>query len=823
MRNVTALTRRELISIFCSPLAYVVLTLFTVFSGFFFFFTTIAGLKASMSGTFGILSFVSLFAIPLITMRLLCDEYRTGTIESLMTAPVTDAEVVASKFLGALAFYLAMLAPTLIYVAILHRYGDLDLGPVLSGYAGLALAGSMFIALGLFCSSLSQNQIVAGSTAVIALLLIWVMGEVGQYVGGDFGPLLTYAGTESHLAAFAGGRIPLRDAFYFVSMAAFFLFLAVRVVESRRWRSGGMPGATATLWNRLTRWAILLGIVSLLMGLAAHMTFSWGAYPQVVVVGPVAFGALLVLGGILLNLRWIAGILRQRRFLVGLNVWTGVALSVIALVVANAIMVATPQTDACFLDMTRERIHTLSEKSVNILKGLDREVSITVLYGNGSVKTGYGDKGVDVTQRVKDLLRLYQSHGVKTQWVDIYADKLKAQQVALALKVPLEADTLVVSAGDQRAQIPFINLFEIEYAYGAMPTLAGFQGEEKITSAIVSLIERKPTTVCFLTGHGELAPEGEASKALAEFTGDLRRDNMKVTKLNLSQTGQVPEDCGLLVIAGPASPFPPVEVRHLEEYLQGGGKLLLAVKPRAAGGSIAGLEGLLAQYNVRLCDDEVVIEVGRDLRSGAQAGGVSFYTTFQAGHAITHDMGALNCYVQAASPVLTLVPEAAAQIPGGPPTLRSDWLVTPLLQTSPQGWGETNITDNPVTFDEKKDLRGPVTMAVAVSRKPHSAIPNAPATAPTSATGARLVILGATSILDDAALKANEANRTFALNCVNWLTERVTHLGIAPQRAQHRELAVSPALFRAIFLLTVLAMPLAAGFLGVWVWWARRR
>ena len=236
MRNVKALTRRELISIFCSPLAYVVLALFTAFSGFFFFFTTVAALKASMSGTFGILSFVSLFAIPLITMRLLSDEYRTGAIELLMTAPVTDAEVVASKFLGTLAFYLAMLAPTLIYVAILRRYGDLDLGPVASGYAGLALAGSMFIALGLFCSSLSQNQIVAGSTTVVALLLIWVVGEVGQYIGGDFGPLLTYAGTESHLAAFAGGRIPLRDTFYFISLTAFFLFLAVRVLESKRWR-----------------------------------------------------------------------------------------------------------------------------------------------------------------------------------------------------------------------------------------------------------------------------------------------------------------------------------------------------------------------------------------------------------------------------------------------------------------------------------------------------------------------------------------------------------------------------------------------------------
>ena len=584
-----------------------------------------------------------------------------------------------------------------------------------------------------------------------------------------------------------------------------------------------MPDTKPTLWNTLTRGAILLGIVCLFAGLAAHRILEGARLTQVAVMGPIIAGAALTLGGILLNLGWVVGLLRQRRFLAGLNVWAAVMLSVILLVVANAIVVATPQTDAWFLDMTRERIHTLSEKSLNILKGLDREVTITALYGTGSVSTGYGGKGVGVTQRLKDLLRLYQSRGVKTQWVDIYSDKLKAQQVALALKAPLEADTLVVTAGDQRAQIPFISLFEIDYAYGTVPTLGGFQGEEKITSAIVSLIERKPKTVCFLTGHGELTPEGDASKALGEFTADLRRDNMKVEKLNLSQTGQIPEDCGLLVIAGPTAPFPTEEALRLEEYLAGGGKLLLAVKPRVAGGGIAGLEGLLAQYNAQLFDDEVVIEVGRDLRSGAQAGGISFYTTFQAGHTITRDMGALNCYVQAASPVVALVSDAAPQTPGGPPTLRSDWLVTPLLQTSPEGWGETDITDKPVTFDEKKDRRGPVTMAMAVSRKPRSAVPNAPASAPTAATGARLVILGATSILDDGALTANQANRTFALNCVNWLTERETHLGIPPQRAQRKELAVSPAMFRAIFFLTVLGMPLAAGFAGVWVWWARRR
>ncbi len=239
MRNIPALARREMTSVFFSPLGYVLLTIFLFFSGFFFFALYAESLKASMNDMVEVIVFLFLVAAPFLTMRLLSEEYRSGTIETLMTAPVTDAEIVLAKFAGVTAFFLFMLAPTLVYVAILANLGEPDLGPVVSAYIGIVLMGMQFLALGLFCSALTRSQIVAGVATLILLLLIWLMGEFAATMTGRLGAVLRYAGTMNHLRAFTKGTIAFRSLFYFVSTTCFWLFLAVRALESRRWRQTG--------------------------------------------------------------------------------------------------------------------------------------------------------------------------------------------------------------------------------------------------------------------------------------------------------------------------------------------------------------------------------------------------------------------------------------------------------------------------------------------------------------------------------------------------------------------------------------------------------
>ena len=236
MRNALAVARREINAAFLSLLAWIVLTVFLIFSGFFFWLFASRTHEASLEGTIGIVSFFFLVATPLLTMRLLSEEYRSGTIETLMTAPVTEFQVVLGKFIGALAFYGFMLAPTLAYAAILLALGKPDVGVMFSSYLGLVAMGCEFIALGLFCSTLTRNQIVAAVFALVALLVLWVIGAVADYLPAALRASVEYLGTMQHLRAFSAGRVAFRDLFYFFSMTGFWLFLSVRVLESKRWR-----------------------------------------------------------------------------------------------------------------------------------------------------------------------------------------------------------------------------------------------------------------------------------------------------------------------------------------------------------------------------------------------------------------------------------------------------------------------------------------------------------------------------------------------------------------------------------------------------------
>jgi ABC-2 type transport system permease protein len=221
---------------FFSPVAYVVIVVFLVVSGYFFqkmlFLTNEATLRYSLA----ISQFVLSILTPVITMRLLSEETKTGTMETLMTAPVTDFEVVFGKFLAAWGLYGVMLTPTLLYIAALSWVGNPDIGPIISSYIGLILMGAMFVSVGLLVSALTKNQIVSAVIGIGALMILWF---AGYYVAGGEGwssEILRYIGTFGHWDTFTKGLIDTRDIIYYASLTALFIFITVRVVESRKWR-----------------------------------------------------------------------------------------------------------------------------------------------------------------------------------------------------------------------------------------------------------------------------------------------------------------------------------------------------------------------------------------------------------------------------------------------------------------------------------------------------------------------------------------------------------------------------------------------------------
>jgi len=181
-------------------------------------------------------SVIILFVLPMITMRTYAEEKRSGTIELLLTSPVTDVQIILGKFLGALGLYAAMLVVTMLYVGLLFRYGDPEVGPIASGYLGLLLLGGGFIAVGLLVSSLTRNQIVAGMATFGTFLMLWVISWVGDFTGPTAGKIVSYLSITEHFDDFSKGIIDTKHIVYYLSFITFGLFLTAKAVDSERWR-----------------------------------------------------------------------------------------------------------------------------------------------------------------------------------------------------------------------------------------------------------------------------------------------------------------------------------------------------------------------------------------------------------------------------------------------------------------------------------------------------------------------------------------------------------------------------------------------------------
>ena len=504
-----------------------------------------------------------------------------------------------------------------------------------------------------------------------------------------------------------------------------------------------------------------------------------------------------------------------------------IGLGVALLVVANAIVALSPRTEAWFMDCTEKRLHTLSSRTRNILRGLDKDVAITVMMGTGVVSYDWRGE-VEVGPRVRDMLRLYRAESprVKAEIVNCYRDKTRASQVAMRLEDEVEPDSIIIECGDRHKLIPFRDLIELPSLSPGAEASSGirFKGEAKLTEAMLTVTEEKQAVVYFLTGHGEMAMEGPSDKALNRFVIELRRDNYRMESLNLLQRREIPDDCRVLVIAGPVVAFQDDEVELLRRYLDGDGKLLVLLRPRTLGGNAAGLDGLLADYNVRLRDDQVVIAVYRDLLTGQAVGNLQVIVNNFGAHPITTEFrtATINCLLENVCPLGVVVPELPAGR-YGVPTLASPYRVTPLLDSGHESWGETDLAKRPVKFDADEDAKGPLTLAVAVECRAVQGPGPSTANAPDSTDGPRLVVLGATKVASDEALEQYAGNRLLVMNCVSWLARQETKLGIPPQEVDRRELNATPSALKAVFLITVIGMPLMGILCGGLVWWARRR
>ena len=238
MSRAIVIAKRELSSYFYSPVAYVAMTLFLLAAGMLFRQDFEPGQPATMRTIFDWMVWILVGVIPLLCMGLIAQEWASGTIETLMTAPVGESDVVLGKFAGSFLLFCLLLVPTLAYVVLLAIFGSPDYGPIFSGYLGIVLVGALFIAIGLFCSSLTRSQIVAAVTTmailgVITILPWWLSAEV------NLRPALRTLAEQSvfrRYTDFSKGVIDIGNLVFFIAATGVFLFLTVKVLESRRWK-----------------------------------------------------------------------------------------------------------------------------------------------------------------------------------------------------------------------------------------------------------------------------------------------------------------------------------------------------------------------------------------------------------------------------------------------------------------------------------------------------------------------------------------------------------------------------------------------------------
>ncbi len=440
-------------------------------------------------------------------------------------------------------------------------------------------------------------------------------------------------------------------------------------------------------------------------------------------------------------------------------------------------------------DWTKSKIYSLSEKSRNVLKSLTQGVKVVV----------FMTPSTPLFRETKELLTNYEaaSPEIKVEYIDPERDPLRTRTLAQEFGVSA-ANTVVFESGGRKKYVTSDQLADYDYSgvqYGQGPKLKAYKGEEQFTGAILGVENAKVPKVCFTTGHGERDIDATNEDGLSQFRDALKRDNFVAEKVSLL-SGKVPDDCDLLVVAGPTAPFAEAEKAALKAYLDKGGRALIMLDPVLGGhAQEAGLSDLLKGYGVQV-DTDLVVDPSRQLPF---LGPEALYVSDFRSHPTTEGLQNMAVLLPIARSVNTVTAAGATS--------------TVLLTTSPGGWGATDLAAIIATHQVKKDpkdIKGPVPLGVAAQPDKDKQ------------KGWRLVVLGNSMFLANAEI-ANAGNLNLGLNAVNWLARREEALGIAPRQAEQVQLFLSAGQMRNILLVSLFGLPACAVALGVVVWWRRRR
>ncbi len=468
-------------------------------------------------------------------------------------------------------------------------------------------------------------------------------------------------------------------------------------------------------------------------------------------------------------------------------------------------------------DWTSSRIYSLSEKTGAILAGLDKEIDVTIFLPVGS----------PLHDSAKELLERYAAKSSRIHFRVIEADKNLIEAQRLVDKFQLSSLNVVVfESGKDRRVVEESDLADYDYSaiqYGGSPELTGFKGEEAFSGAILELVESRKPKVLLTSGHGEASIDEAGAGGLSGVRDLVGKENVELASWASLGQAEVPTGTDLLVIAGAKARFVEPELQAFGRYLDHGGRMLVLLDPELAqGGGVqpTGLETWLAAYGVQV-GANIVVDPGATV---PLYGAETLFAAATGAHPIVRSLEQAKVGVIVAlarSVGAGRAPEGtAAQV---------------LLQTSADGWGETDLANLRAVAKDAKDLTGPVPLAVAVAAQAKDSAPkdleeeDMPAEAPKPPTpGAgpaptwRLVVVGDSDFATNSLLTLS-GNPTLLSNTFNWLLDRQKLLGIGPKKPEQVRMTLTPGQLSGITWLVLGGLPLLAVVAGVAVYFRRRR
>jgi len=489
--------------------------------------------------------------------------------------------------------------------------------------------------------------------------------------------------------------------------------------------------------------------------------------------------------------------LRKRRMTIRTNVLAQLLALVAVAVMVNWLAARHYRR----FDWTRSHYYRLSEKTKQALTSLKSPVDVVVFVPT----SGSYDALQKVLEDVRNLLKEFQDVGrqnLRVEYVDPDRDKAHAERLVEKYQLdPRSPDVVIFACGDRHKYLRLDELVEMEGDGRRTPArIRAFKGEGMFLSALQSIIEGEPPKVYFLTGHGERDPEDfDERRGYSTLSRYIQRDNLTVHKWNLSEKREMPSDAGVIVIAGPRQPFTTAEAMAVEEYIGKRNRMMILLDPRQD----SGLKPMLQRLGVKV-DQDLVLARGRLLGADVLLADVT--GTQYAQHPVVAKLTGINTTFSYARSIRRLETklEPGADRPQ----------VTELVKSPEMFWGETDAASDHPSFDAGSDLRGPLSLAVAVEV-------GQPVAAGLAIGSARVVVVGTSGFVDNKGLTGG--NLDFFMSALNWLLRREMLVAVGPKTPEEFRVDLSPSQAQMVSLLVIVGLPLFVALTGMVVWLRRRR